>query len=313
MAAQNAPRYRNNLGGGARRPHRQPAGAELVRPCDRRCGVQPHDAAGADHAATWRSPTRSWPIAAACRGSWCGRKDSRFPIAYSFSFGTPSVDSPSARAFRKAAHRPPQARQSGPHLSSSHVDRVAADARPHPRQPDAAGAAGPGRRRAGETRGVRQRESAVERDPGVRRAPGRNGRHESRHHHGDADLSAADVRAAARSLAGAAAARARRRAGPTRVLGLETNRRFVESLHGRPQCRDGARAVVARLSDRPARHLFRSFLGRRRRHQAAAYVGRPGARPMRPARRRARISSCCCAARCCGAIPMRSSISRAAQ
>ena len=46
---------------------------------------------------------------------------------------------------------------------------------------------------------------------------------------GDADISAADVRAAARSLAGPAAAGTRRTCRPTRVLGLETNRRFVEA------------------------------------------------------------------------------------
>ena len=79
---------------------------------------------------------------------------------------------------------------------------------------------------------------------------------------------------------------------PDTVLGLETNRRFVEALHGRPQLRDGARAVVARLPDRPARHLFRAVLGRRRRRDInpTAPVGQPRARRRHRPDRRARSS-----------------------
>ena len=97
---------------------------------------------------------------------------------------------------------------------------------------------------------------------------------------------AADVRAAPRSFAGSAAARARR--GAARHRARSRNQSSLRrSLHGRTQLRDGARAVVARLPDRPARHLLRAVLGRRRRgHQPAAPVGQPsvGRRPNRAGR-----------------------------
>ena len=230
-------------------------------------------------------------------------------MAYSFSFGTPSVDSPSARAFRKAAIDHLKRINPG-RTYSSHVIASQPTLDANPGQPDAAGAAGPGRRRAGATGGVRQRESAVERDPGVRHAPGRNGRHESRHHHGDADLSAADVRAAARSLAGPAAARTRGRAGRHGARPGDQSPLRRKPTWSASMSRWGASccgAAFRRTSSAPISIIS----GAAAPTSSRSIRGATGRSPMRPARRRARISSCCCAARCCGAIPMRSSISRA--
>ena len=48
---------------------------------------------------------------------------------------------------------------------------------------------------------------------------------------------------------------------PERCVGLRTNRALRRGLHGRAQLRDGARAAVARIPDRPAGTYFQHFWG----------------------------------------------------
>ena len=101
---------------------------------------------------------------------------------------------------------------------------------------------------------------------------------------------------------------------PETVVGLRTNRAFVEAYMIGLNCRDGARAPVARVPDRPAGHLLQTFLGNRHRQRplpptSTICARTSAARSARRRRMRPRISSCCCCgAACCAATRTRSSI-----
>ena len=107
-------------------------------------------------------------------------------------------------------------------------------------------------------------------------APNSARRHAHRRGNRDvgAVLSAADVRAPARPVAGTAAAGARQ--GQARDCSRpEDQSALCRGLHGRAQPRNGTRAAVARLPDRSARHLLRPLLGSRRAELRACGHQRP--------------------------------------
>ena len=122
-------------------------------------------------------------------------------------------------------------------------------------------------------------------------AADQHGHRADRADHGGAEVPAADVRVAARPVAAAAAARARNGRAEQRARARD-ELALRRGVHGRPQLRDGARAVVARLSDRSARHVLRPVLGfalvGRRRGRAIRFTpGRTGRSAIRRPRRRA--------------------------
>ena len=164
-------------------------------------------------------------------------------------------------------------------------------------------------------RGAGESRPRGDHDGRQRAAANRAGRDAGRHRDGDdgAVVPAADVRGAEGEVAGAPAARPRQ--GPARHRARAQDQPRVRGgLHDRPQRRDGARAVVARLPDRSARHVLQELLGQRRRRRArsatSATCARTWAGRSEPRRRtRPPTSSCsCCAAACCGATRTRSSI-----
>jgi hypothetical protein len=223
------------------------------------------------------------------------------PITYSFSYGTPAVDSPTARAFRRAAIDHLKRINPG-RVYSSHVIVS---------QPTLAQIRGGLTQQAQPVQAVAALAKRVV--SACAKAPSSAIRAFATRMAATADTSLDTILVTPtfpqpmyeplRDLSQDLLLPGLQNVPADSVLGLETNRRFVESYMvglnvemGRELCGAAFRPTsLAPIS---------SFLGRRRGHQAAPYVGRPAA-GRAPTRRRARISSRRSRRRGCAATPTR--------